>query len=1503
MQDAPAIEIERAKQVFRFLKAFAERKLPVRRRLDEQLWQLPLRDLPKHPSIEIGRVILAGAGTVAGDEPAGDDAPLLRVRRPKITQPPALPQLLKEWIQSGWEQPQGSIQVMPSRTFERDGEAVTEELTADPARAAALEQWQAAWQAWAQAELPARKAMKVFERLYELRGRIERESESVELLLGDGRLRWRMDEGAIDHPVLLQRVELTFDAAVPEFTVVDADRPPELYGILLQAGDGLAATKLNELRVELERGGYHPLAGPETNAYLARLASLLHAQGTFLDVHVEQAATSEPVVMRDPVLFLRTRLSGFPAAFERILIELERASALPASLTRLVGVEPRVWDDTIAPSASPWGEPADVLLSKPANQEQVQIARALERHRAVLVQGPPGTGKSHTIANLIGHLVAQGKRVLVTSHTTKALRVLRGQIVESLQPLAVAVLDKDLESRTQMEGAVRGILARLTVSTEDALEREASVIREKRQRLNGDIDRLTDGLREARAAEYLPIRLAGEDLEPAAATRWVREHQVGNDWIPGPAEAAAPLPLAPEEARRLYELNGLLTPAEEAEIDARLPDLAALPDVPGFRAWVKTPRVEERPATARIWRAQHATEDAILLLGQFKGTLTAFGVDLDALSEWQKHLVVAGHTGGAEWKLWESLEREVVDAHRRWESHRGLLVECEVTGELADGCEAGRSVCAEILRYLEGGSTVGRLQLILHSRWRALVSAMRVDGHRPATPKHFRAIAAHFEILESRASLERRWRRQAEAVGLPAFRNFGGQPEPALLSLVGGFAALGSWWRDRWAGIVRHATDAGLDLDSLRQVHATAAGTVLPFERDQDFVRKTVAAAVDVKLAVVQSLCATRRLGELEALLSNHEGEVITRLRASVSDRDAAGYDLALAELKRLTAKQDIWQERRKLTARLAVTAPGWADALRARAGVHGCTQSPGDPATAWRWRQLHQEIDRRAALNESELLRRLEQRRRELRDATADLIDRQAWLAQLKRTDLRARQALQGWADTVRKIGKGTGKRTAELQSRARQLLTEARDAVPVWIMPLGRVAESFDPSAGRFDVVIVDEASQSDIQGLLAWYLGDRIAIVGDHEQVSPMAVGQEIDAIRGLIAEHLHGVPNQHLYDGKTSVYDLGRQCFGGTIALREHFRCVPDIIEFSNALSYDYEIRPLRNPGTAARPHVAEFVATPALGYGRSGKANEAEVRATVAIMSAAFEMPEYAGKTFGAITLLGDEQAQRIHQLALETIGAVALEHRRFVAGNSAQFQGDERDVMFLSMVDSPTGSVLRIVASPEMKQRYNVAASRARDQLWLVHSLDPGRDLQAGDLRRRLIDHVRDPGARRRDEEAKGRRTESPFELAVLKRMIAADYDVQPQVWVGRYRIDFVVRSGANEVAVECDGDRYHGHEQIADDMSRQAILERAGWRFVRIRGTRFFRDPDAIMRDVFERLGEMGIHPGKTSKSAGPDPAESELRERVVRRAWEIMRERKWLGAEATPESRALLQ
>ena len=264
---------------------------------------------------------------------------------------------------------------------------------------------------------------------------------------------------------------------------------------------------------------------------------------------------------------------------------------------------------------------------------------------------------------------------------------------------------------------------------------------------------------------------------------------------------------------------------------------------------------------------------------------------------------------------------------------------------------------------------------------------------------------------------------------------------------------------------------------------------------------------------------------------------------------------------------------------------------------------------------------------------------------------------------------------------------------------------------------------------------------------------------------------------------------------------------------------------------------------------------------------------------------------GAITLLGDEQASLVQDLTVRLVGAVELEQRRFIAGNSAQFQGDERDIVFLSMVDTPTGSPLALRRQDRDKQRYNVAASRAKDQMWLIHSLDPARDLKEGDLRRELIQHARDPGAKRRAREEAGRRAESPFELAIIDRLISRGFRVQPQVCIGNYRVDMLVGADGSQLVVECDGDRYHPPEKIPDDMRRQAVLERAGWRFVRLRGTRFYRDPGGSTEWLVQALERLGVRPdGGEAPSRPHGQEERAFRERIVSRAWEIMKDQGWI-------------
>jgi hypothetical protein len=422
-------------QVFRYLQALNHLRNPVQREITDQPWFLWFHDLPQHPSIQWGAASRIGHETL--EDPTGEPERevkegadtvadfLLKVSKPRLTDPPEPPKEIIPWLQPGWQQVDGSVSVQPGIAdpigqTDASGQPITIPFDTDPRRPVLLAQWKARRDTWAEAERPARKAMAIYERLRTLHGQIERESERLELVIGDGLLTWQHISGQhLHHPILLLRLQLRFNPNIPEFTLVETEHPPELYTALFRTLPDVQASSIAQARQDVEEHAWHPLGGEETNAFLRKLVNLLSPHGSFAGEGATRENRQAPTITRDPVLFLRTRTLGFSTALESILEDLRQRETLPYSLTSIVGIAGQDTQQQQMPPPllldSPNGEDEEVLLSKPANAEQVEIARRLERYGAVLVQGPPGTGKTHTIANLLGHLLAQGKSVLVTS--------------------------------------------------------------------------------------------------------------------------------------------------------------------------------------------------------------------------------------------------------------------------------------------------------------------------------------------------------------------------------------------------------------------------------------------------------------------------------------------------------------------------------------------------------------------------------------------------------------------------------------------------------------------------------------------------------------------------------------------------------------------------------------------------------------------------------------------------------------------------------------------------------------------------------------------------------------------------------------------------------------------------------------------------------------------------------------------------------------------------------
>jgi len=428
---------------------------------------------------------------------------------------------------------------------------------------------------------------------------------------------------------------------------------------------------------------------------------------------------------------------------------------------------------------------------------------------------------------------------------------------------------------------------------------------------------------------------------------------------------------------------------------------------------------------------------------------------------------------------------------------------------------------------------------------------------------------------------------------------------------------------------------------------------------------------------------------------------------------------------------------------------------------------------------------------------------------------------------------------------------------------------------MPLHKLWNTIEPKPGIFDTIIIDEASQAGIDSLILLFLTKNIIIVGDDKQNSPEAVGIREDDLTRLKNEYLKSFIFSDEFRPDTSLFDHAQRAFGNIISLREHFRCVPEIIQFSNNLFYrDMPLIPLRQPPPNRLPPLINSYISDGVCEGEGQYIiNRREAEELVNNILNCIKDPRYKNKSMGVIVLQGHAQAQLIEKLLAEKLEPKIIYERKIRCGIPSTFQGDERDIIFLSLVIA-NNVHYRALNRINDQRRFNVAMSRARDQVWLFHSVKQS-DLSPDDLRRKLISYFENPFKEKifkikkeieRLESAilysqrkmgdQPEPYESWFEVDVALELLKKGYKIYPQYEVAGKRIDIVIEGDHDRLAIECDGDFWHGPEQYEKDMIRQRQLERVGWKFCRIRASEFYSNKDNTIEGIITLCDKYNIKP-----------------------------------------------
>src|SRR5215469_11192217 len=268
-------------------------------------------------------------------------------------------------------------------------------------------------------------------------------------------------------------------------------------------------------------------------------------------------------------------------------------------------------------------------------------------------------------------------------------------------------------------------------------------------------------------------------------------------------------------------------------------------------------------------------------------------------------------------------------------------------------------------------------------------------------------------------------------LGAPHSKEMGEELEKTLMQYCYSIEDCLGWQDRTWGPLEQRMSDVGFRWGKLLAEQPAVIGRDGELKRIGKAVTDGLQPVFDSRFKKLRLLQLEEELRELKTQLKlasrvAKASKVTGHLLAAVSEEDPSRYREAYERLLELKSKQADLDLRRTLLAKLESAAPAWAGAIRNRSGVHGRSEPPHDAASAWTWRQVNDELDRRASVSLEVLQSKSERLREQLRRLTIGLIDKRSWSSQAQRTSSRQRQALVGWLDTIRRIGKGHGIRVS---------------------------------------------------------------------------------------------------------------------------------------------------------------------------------------------------------------------------------------------------------------------------------------------------------------------------------------------------------------------------------------------------------------------------------------------------------------------------------------------
>lgn len=397
-----------------------------------------------------------------------------------------------------------------------------------------------------------------------------------------------------------------------------------------------------------------------------------------------------------------------------------------------------------------------------------------------------------------------------------------------------------------------------------------------------------------------------------------------------------------------------------------------------------------------------------------------------------------------------------------------------------------------------------------------------------------------------------------------------------------------------------------------------------------------------------------------------------------------------------------------------------------------------------------------------------------------------------------------------------------------------------PVWLVKMSDINKVLPLDFELFDIAIIDEATQCNIASSIPVIQRAKHAVfTGDLNQLRHVSFLSQARTDNFIETFKLEDYPKEITDYRHNSILDIINNCIKSQeqiYFLNEHYRSFPSIIRFSNKKFYSNSLRIMKS-----RPDIAKNAGSRIIhcnGKRLKQGYNKEEAQAIIKKVTEIIENEkDLDNSTCNSIGILSPfrNQTEFISDLIKDQFTSDQISKHQIRVSTAYGFQGDERDIMFLSFVldNDSHPTAFRHINNPNV---FNVSITRAKSMQYIYHSLDIGKITLSSVLREYL-------------ESFEEEKSESEYNVkdTFIDEIVCELEKLNIKTWeafpVAGLNIDIIVKVKETLYGIDLIG--FPGEFEEAFTLERYKMLQRAGLKTIPLAYTRWINNQEACLIEL----------------------------------------------------------